>query len=105
MCAFSLKCTITAVTCCPHCMPAPAPSCADSPTDGALHACCSAAVKFRAEEAVTNYALSNYSQELEHFDEVRLMTLPSCMSRLYSVATAVHSMQHELQPYSCCRLK
>lgn len=75
------------------------------PTDGALHACCSAAVKFRAEEAVTNYALSNYSQELEHFDEVWLMTLPSCMSRLHSVATAVHSMQHELQPYSCCRLK
>jgi hypothetical protein len=58
-------------------------------TDEALYACCSAAVKFRAEEAVTNYALSNYSQELEHFDEVRLVTLPSCMSRLHRIATAV----------------
>jgi hypothetical protein len=63
-------------------------------TDEALHACCSAAVKFRAEEAVTNYALTNYSQELEHFDEVRLMTLPSCMRRLHSIATPVYNTQH-----------
>ena len=57
----------------------------------ALHACCSAAVKFRAAEAVTNFALSNYSQELEHFDEVGPMLLPSCM-RLHGVFAIMYSM-------------
>ena len=57
----------------------------------ALHACCSAAVKFRAEEAVTNFALSNYSQELEHFDEVGLLLLPSRM-RVHGVSAIVYSM-------------
>lgn len=33
----------------------------------------SAAVKFRANEAVTNFALSNYRQEFEHFDEASVV--------------------------------
>lgn len=67
------------------------PRYAVQPLAEALRTCCSAAVKFRAEEAVTNYALSNYSQELEHFDEVGLLLLPSCI-RLHGVSAIVYSM-------------
>jgi hypothetical protein len=66
----------------------------------------SAAVKFRAEEAVTNFALSNYSQELEHFDEVCLLACAAVLltivcNHVWIMSTSTAAQTQRAVPYVC----
>ncbi len=56
-----------------------------------------AAIKFRAHDANTNYNISNYEQELLHFDEVGIASKHVCSMQVSLTVLVMHEHAHMSQ--------